>query len=184
MLLQTYAKDKVILFSLLVALIWCVLDIISQTTNSHNKGFELAEQPAQALHYFPTTIEYHNSLVARFKQFAPQQANNESKQNAEQGLSAEEQRKQQGVMKEAYLQNKKIALKAIVIDSQTEQKTALLLVNDIKTGVQKIERFNHGTTVYGFNLLINNQTQVSLERVFEDATQEITLTMYVMPIKK
>jgi len=94
------------------------------------------------------------------------------------GMSLDEQAKQQGELTDLFINNNKLTLKAIIVDKsqRKNQLQALILVTDVKTNISKIEKFSHLNTVYGYNISIENNNQVTLSRA--ETAQEVILKMY------
>lgn len=96
------------------------------------------------------------------------------------GMSASEQNKQQGELDNVYINDNKLSLSAVIKNqSQGQQQTsALLLIVNVKSGEQTIEKFAHLSDVYGYRLTIEKNTQVVLTKQHDQGQQKIILTMY------
>jgi len=96
------------------------------------------------------------------------------------GLSLEEQALQQGLLQTVFIGDRKLQLKAVIAQqaNRSMPHQVLLLVTDLQTNSAVIEKYSPDSDVYGYNLNINNTTQVNLTKNTERGEQIITLTMY------
>lgn len=96
------------------------------------------------------------------------------------GMSVAEQAQQHGELMAFFINDQQITLKA-VINNKSALAIALLQISNIKTGEKSIERFANNSQVYGYQLTINNHTQVSLAKMIDldtEQVQKVFLTMY------
>lgn len=108
------------------------------------------------------------------------------------GMNLRDQAKQQGILDSLYVDDSKIMLKAIIstdLDSENKNAivgdekapiamSALISVINIKSGKEKMEKFTQHSQVYGYHLSIENNTQVVLTKMNDQAIQKIVLVMY------
>jgi len=113
---------------------------------------------------------------------------NEAKSTA---MTAAEQLKQQGRLNKVFIGDNKLELKAVInpngannnFKETNDSLQALILVTNTKSNAQQITKFKNNTLVYGYQLIINKHTQVTLTKVNkvdkgEPVEQKIVLTMY------
>ena len=162
-----------------LTLIWVILDSNSRLfinevdVDKKNVGFVVSPLPYPML--TKEKAEEIKTLFLPYTSETPKSAN-------ETIMSLEEQNKQQGKLETVYIDNNKLSLKAILRNtiSQTQNKeiVALISIEDITTGEQKLEKFSHDSNIYGYRLTIESNTQVLLSKQHEQHIQKITLTMY------
>jgi len=92
------------------------------------------------------------------------------------GMSDKDQNKQNGLLNTLYIDDNKLQLKAVIQTNKENQHQlqTLLLITNVINGEQNIEKFSNHASVYGYQLTIEKNTQVSLVR----NAQTIILTMY------
>lgn len=181
-LIVVLKTDKLVQIALLLATLWCLTDFINSMVSGSSKGVSLEKFADPNVVYQSFSEAEHNSLVERYSLFTPTENEQQETTKAQQGMSLEEQQKQQGLMQSAFISDYKIALKAVVSNTVTAEKQVLLQVENIKTGEINIERFSETEQVYGFDLKVLKATQISLSKTNADNSQQkIILTMYVVP---
>ena len=131
------------------------------------------------LHPINISNEQQQSIISLYKEYKSEDKNGSSTK-PEEGLSAEAQQQQRGILNQVFAGDKKLQLKAVIANDnqQLSLLKALLLVSDIKTGESNIEQFVNNTQLYGYTLTIDNNTQVTLSRNSEQGIQKIILVMY------
>jgi len=171
--------NKLSMVVITLSIVWCAIDMTSRllpSSNSTNKGvapFEIAKL------YLPQF-----SLVEEGRLKESYQEHNVSTPSIEnQGMSTTEQSKQNGLLDNLFINNNKLTLKAVIKTASTNSQSAsqlkaLIMVEDIKTGEQKIEKFSQQSSVYGYQLSIEKNTQVKLTKKQPQGLQEIILAMY------
>ncbi len=183
--------QPVTIFSLVIFLLWAVIDfsgrIIQKEAGTNNN---LGDIDAIEFNPLQVTSQQKQQVMLLYERYKPDQKQKRSKnppatvKKAPVGMSSEQQEKQQGLLKELYIDDKKLELKAVINDSENKSETlvALLLVTEIKTTRKKLERFINKSLVYGYTLDIVKNTRVTLSRsiMVDDIehTQTITLIMY------
>ena len=98
------------------------------------------------------------------------------------GMSLAEQANQQGKLRMFFINDQQITLKAIIDNKSVPTSAiALLQISNIKTGEKSIEQLANNSQIYGYQLTINSNIQVTLVKVIDqdvDQEQTIFLTMY------
>ena len=79
-----------------------------------------------------------------------------------------------------FIDENKLELKAVIRNDSEQLKEwyALLLVQNVKTGVENIEKYKQGSLVHGYQLKIEKNTQVILTKKNEQSLQRVVLKMY------
>jgi len=172
-------KPLAIITSLLV-FIWILADFSERfLLDKDSKPISNTNFEKIALYPLNINDKQKQNIISLYDIYKAEESNIKSEQT-EQGLSVEAQSQQQGVLNQVFSGDKKLQLKAVIANDNKKQPLlkALLLVTDIKTGESNIEQFINNVQVYGYTLIIDKNTQVTLTRNAEHGTQEITLVMY------
>jgi len=99
-------------------------------------------------------------------------------------MSAKAQAEQQGLLQKFYINDNKLQLKSI-IQNDNQLAVALILVTDVISGIETLEKFENSSAAYGFRVAIENATQVTLTKITmpgqlqtDKKNQQVTLSMY------
>jgi hypothetical protein len=184
--------NKLSIATILLTLVWVVMD----SSTRLNIKYQLKDNSSEIAEILPLEVpqlgdHMVNLLSESYAQYKSTEAVEANKQS---GMSALEQANQKGELKTLFIGDNKLQLKAIIkgltIDSsksisnsnskddslKKSSLIALILTTDVKTGQQKIEKFENNSQIYGYLLSIEKNTQVILSK--KQAQQEIILTMY------
>jgi len=182
----TYIKFKetivaplplVVMFIMLVLVVIDINERLLKVTNNQDKltdHIQMSDLPHLIL-----DNKQHQKIMSLYNQYIEEEKD-DKKTKINQGMSAELQRMQEGKLKQLYIDNKKIELKAIVNNLGEDKNTlsVLLLVSDTQSKIAKVETFHNEANVYGYQLQVKNNRQVSLTKQYENDMQTIILTMY------
>ena len=181
--LKAMLSNKLSKITLVLVIIWCFFDALNRFSDKTIKSNDSANAiTLSALSAPQLSDRTFSNINKSYQQY-------ESKDKAatkQQGLSAEEQDKQQGELKSFFIGDNKLQLKA-VIQIEPQALIALIEVENITSGIKSIEKFSQNTLVYGYRLTIEKNTQVKLtsQKNNNDESgqeqlnpQEIILTMY------
>jgi len=100
-------------------------------------------------------------------------------------MSREYQDNQKGLLQTLFINDNKLELKSI-IHSNAKEAVALILVTNIKNGTSELETIPHNSRIYGYRILVEEQTQIQLIKLaineesqkVEKPSQQIILSMY------
>lgn len=185
-------KHKLSIVTIFLTLAWVVTDVSTRL----KREYQLKVDNSEIAEILPLQLplldnQMVNLLSESYSQYKTIEAVESNKQP---GMSAQEQKNQQGELQSLFIGDNKLQLKAVMkgltvgnsksistsnSKSDTLNKsalTALILTTDVKTGQKKIEKFENNSQMYGYYLSIEKNTQVILSN--EKTQQEIILTMY------
>ena len=163
---------------IIISLLWSIADFADRIASNNDKISKLTEKPElTALHLPMLNANEVEKLSTSYLKY--DQAKNEAPEK-QQGMSLAEQAKQQGELKSLFIGDNKLQLKAVIKSNSENSKAlhALILIKNVKTGEQSIEKYGQGSKVHGYQLAIAKNTQVILSKDNEQGQQEIILTMY------
>lgn len=174
-------KSKVILFSFVISLFLCTLDAIGRFGSPVKGNVEfLVPQFSQVVNSNSLTEDQITAIVALYSRYLGEDSN-EVKAN----VAAEviEQSDQSGELKQIYIDDKMLTLKAVINDGISAQPKIRILINiqDVNTNKSEVVAFTPQSDVFGYSLVNIQNTQVTLKSIATN--QEITLTMYQPTIK-
>ncbi|WDE00525.1 hypothetical protein [Thalassomonas actiniarum] len=190
--IKVFCFQPLVLISAGIALLWSFADLSERfvtdniSGNSRDKSLVHKEFLSRII-----SSEQQKDIAALYDKYRVTE-NNASQEKESVGLSLKEQQEQQGVLKQVFVGDLKIELKAVIsqgapagnspIEGKNstvqQQLKALLLVSNAKAGTAEVQEFANNSLVHGYRLSINNNVQVSLTRTLEQGEQQITLTMY------
>jgi len=183
--LKRLLTNKLAIIVMVLTLFWLMLDSFSRFSNKASSNIvEEVNTNITPLALPVLSRELVAQLSLKYKQYSTEKAVDLK------GLSAEEQAKQQGLLKSLFIGDNKLVLKAVIQytadnsaasrQAATEQTPliALIQVTNVKTGQSGIEKFKNNQQVYGYQLTIEKNTQVVLTKQIEQTKQTIILTMY------
>jgi hypothetical protein len=162
----------------LLALLWVFSDVNQRFTN---KNITLTKDKASYSASDVSLPQLSKPYAENLQKFINKyQTKIAATQEQSMGMSAKKQSKQNGLLNTLYIDNNKLQLKAVIQTSKESQKQlqALLLITNVNSGKQQIEKFSNNSSVYGYQLTIGKNTEVSLIRKTKQKIQKITLTMY------
>jgi len=184
--LKMLLTNKLSIFVVVLTLLWLLVDVTTRLagqSEAYNNTHELTEIKPLVLPQLTTKVVEQLNLA--YQQY---DTNKEKSLDSQTGMTATEQAKQQGELTSVFIDDNKIELKAIIVNKGVDEGVytshehsninALILTTDIKSSEQKIEKFSHDSQVYGYHLVIENNTQVILTKQQPQGLQEIILTMY------
>lgn len=183
--LKTLLTNKLGMIIIILSVLWSLLDAstrllpLHSSKNKINKTIEIKPLLLPKL-----STQTLNKLSAVYLLYS--ESSIEDKKIM--AMSTDEQNKQQGELVAIYINDNKLSLKAVIqrnIGGNTQksfqkpqQSSALILVENISSGEHKIEKFDHLSIVYGYQLSIEKNTQVILTKQHNPGQQKIILTMY------
>ncbi len=173
-------SNKLSIAVMALTLFWLIADGTTRLTSQnivHKQSDELTEITPLVFPQLTTNlVEQLNSAYQQYN------VDKDPLLDSQTGLSAAEQAKQQGELTSVFIDDNKLELKAIIVNKGINQNDAdtkaLILTSKIKSGEQQIEKFNNNSQVYGYLLVIKNNTQVILTKQQPQGLQKIILTMY------
>jgi len=191
--LKGLLTNKLGLIVIVLSIIWALFDMGRFVTNvSHNKDNKLINTTEISSLAIPTLMSKDIiALQSLYNRYIKQ-----GKEVVEvTGMSALEQSKQQGALTALFIDDNKLAIKAVIRnnklplikleqDNSANQSglSALLSIVNVKTGMTEIKKFAQGSDVYGYQLSIEKNTQVILTKQItkqnKQSQQQIILTMY------
>jgi len=156
-------------------------DGASKLSNTFSQSKKQANHPiaVKPMVLPQVTDQQLTQLNEAYAPFASEKKADKTQQSS--GMSAAEQAMQQGELKSLFIGDNKLKLKA-VIQQRNSKSVALIEIHNIKSGETTIASFAHGSLVYGYTLVINNNTQVMLSKKQAEKPQQITLTMYTTKV--
>jgi hypothetical protein len=120
-----------------------------------------------------------NELALAYKNIKPEKDQTKNKVEL---MSAQQQAQQQGKLQSVFAGDKKLQLKAVIQQKQINgaDYLALLSVTDQLSGKIEIKSYGQLADVFGYQLKIDKNTLVHLQKTSEFGEQKITLLMFQM----
>lgn len=196
--LKNLFNRKLTLASIILTSLWMIDDFSQRFTEaSKRKNMNVDQTILTELTPTGITEQQKNQIITLYQQYRINAADNIPKK--QQGLTAKQQTQQQGLLKQLFIGDYKLELKAVISKASEGENSielnsarALLRVSNIISGDVKIEAFANYSQVFGYRMLIEKNTQVTLSRLLptDEAAQAdggaqtvateqvITLTMY------
>jgi len=169
--------NKLSIVIIVLTFLWCFFDASSRLMlNKNLQNSETAFIPVNSLSLPQLSANEYEKLQQIYQKYNKNDTSNETIQ----GMTSLEQSKQNGILNDLFVEDYKLSLKAVIKEDviNKDKISALLAIQNIKTGENKIKKFNHLDKVYGYQLHIDKSTQVVLTKKREQDLQTVTLTMY------
>ncbi|GAB0111513.1 hypothetical protein [Pseudoalteromonas distincta] len=176
-------KQPIVIISLLITFIWLLTDINSRLLAGNAKSIQ--NNGGQSLKALPAMVLTSAELDFITQQYQHFKRDEDTNEQTEQQLTAEQQLAQQGLMQQVFINDNKLTLKAVIHErnttaSKSKAMLAYALINqtNLKTAESELIKVFNNQEIKGFTLTILSSTQVELARTHEQGEQRITLTMY------
>ena len=158
--LKVMLSNKLTQVTLALVILWCFFDALERFSDKAIKSNHSTNAITLSALSAPQLSERtFNDINKNYQQ----DLNKDQTAITQQGLSAEEQAKQQGELKSFFIGDNKLQLKA-VIQNEPQPVVALIQIENINSGIKKIEAFSQKQLVYGYTLTIEKNTQVKLTK--------------------
>lgn len=173
-------KSKLTIGIALMVSLWVLTDVNSRFVNKDKILPKSSVRNINDKFNLPQLNAHHMNTLQ--ETYAKYQTDGLSAETNNKKMSAEEQKKQNGLLNALYIDGNKLQLKAVMENktalnkSEKVQLQVLLLITNVDTGDKKVEKFTNQSLVYGYQLQIEKNTQVTLTK--KQNKQKITLTMY------
>ncbi len=159
----------------LLIIIFLALDFVERFLASQDLESKTVDVLQITALKLPQTSQEKLSLIEQTYQHYQEPVESTEAENENVGMSKEQQAKQQGQLTALFVDDFQLKLKAVINGQNLSDGSAVALVqvNNLKTGEQAIERFNDNSQVYGYQLSINSNTQITLVKMIEQAEQQL-----------
>ncbi|MDT0602810.1 hypothetical protein [Thalassotalea castellviae] len=175
-------KNKIPFIVLVLTSLWIISDISSrlmvttELVNKDNNNTIITDLTLPMV-----TSQTRDAIELKYLQWQ-KEPESDVETSTPNKMTLEQQALQNGELSSVYAGTNNLVLKAIVIptaeNNETSLPIALIQVEDLTSGVKKIEEFSTNSEVYGYQLTIVNNTQILLSNAAVDPTQKIQLTLY------
>lgn len=169
-------KSPIVLASSILTLFYCLIDLNSVELKTEPVGRTYSISDLQGINYKYFSKEEALTIKKMYEQYrVPEEASEQN--NSGTTLSQAELAAQSGIVKNFYVDDVKLSLKAIIQDnSEVDTVKVLLNVENMKTKEAGVEAFSVKDLVYGYRLTVTAMTQVELHN--EENKQTVVLSMY------
>lgn len=172
----------IVITSLLITTLWVFNDIASRviTTSSQLRtaSTDAEKKP------LPNMVLNVNERQFISKQYEHFKAEDEPETQTKEQLTQEQQLAQQGILKDVFVNDFKLNLKAVIIEhndvvsNNTVLAYALIFKTNVKSGKAELVKVFNEEKLEGFTVKVLSSTQVELTRIHQNGEQNIILTMY------
>ncbi|ATC93396.1 hypothetical protein [Pseudoalteromonas tunicata] len=174
-----YMKRLDVKFSLFIAIIYCSyysLTVFNFQGNINSQQSEVVE----IVDFVDDTIsaESAKSLVKLYERFVVKDELDPIVDTVVKKLTLEEQLKQSGDLNELFIDDYKLTLKAVIRDNFTKLTYALVLVDNMQTGISELKRVDESSDLYGYRVSIISNKSIKLDIDRSGSLQSINLTMF------